>query len=72
MNTNDRNAEEAQENIFGQENEVVLFELETPGSCSADAVCSAYLVDKPTLDGAVPTLNPTRNGKMVGRRTDDL
>ena len=51
-----------------QENEVVLFELETPGSCSTDAVCSTFLVNKPTLDGEVPDLNPMRGpkGKMVG------
>ena len=59
-----------------QENEIVLFELETAGSCGGTgaSICSVYLVNKPKLDGEVPNLNPTQEARdeIGGWRNKEL
>ena len=40
------------------ENEIVLFEMETPGSCISSGKCSIHLVDKHVIDGKVPNWEP--------------
>ena len=49
------------------ENDIVLFEVETPGSCISDGKCSIRLVDKPVLDGSVPKWEP-----MLHRKEGEL
>ena len=44
------------------ENEIVLFEVEMPGSCISNGKCSVRLLDKPVLNGTVPGWAPLNQG----------